>query len=247
MARASWPPGFKRFTILATTFGDGLPEPVGIRFGKHQYMTKVFVDKTFKKTLEGTVIYLIRHATPLIDYGRCGAVSAKVLLDEYNQTSSIDEAEIADFLSRAQLSGPLMMPGLNIISSPINRAYATACRLFDAGRIRQDHRLKEFDLRLGRVPLLKMGLRQWFALHRVLWLMGISLGAASRRSEHLRAVEVADELYTACTTTGETTVVVSHGMFLRTVRKTLQRQGMQFRTVYRSGCFTVEALAPGKE
>jgi hypothetical protein len=62
------------------------------------------------------VIYLIRHATPLIDYGRCGAASAKVLLDEYNQTSSIDEAEIADFLSRAELSGPLMTPGLNIIS-----------------------------------------------------------------------------------------------------------------------------------
>lgn len=170
------------------------------------------------------MIYLIRHATPLIDYGRCGAVSAKVLLDEYNQTSSIDEAEIADFLSRAELSGPLMTPGLNIISSPINRAYATACRLFDAGRLRQDNRLKEFDLRLGRVPLLKMGLRQWFALHRVLWLMGISLGAASRRSEHLRAVGVADELYTACTTTGETTVVVSHGMFLRTVRKTLRQE-----------------------
>jgi broad specificity phosphatase PhoE len=192
------------------------------------------------------VIYLIRHATPLIDYGRCGAVSAKVRLDEYNQTSSIDEAEIAEFLSRAELSGPLMTPGLNIISSPINRAYATACRLFDAGHIRQDNRLREFDLRLGRVPLLKMGLRQWFALHRVLWLMGISLGAASRRSEHLRAVRVADELYTVCTTTAETTVVVSHGMFLRTVRKTLQGKGMQLRTVYRSGCFTVEALAPGK-
>ena len=192
------------------------------------------------------MIYLIRHATPLVDYGRCGAVSAKALLDEYNQTSSIDDAEIADFLSRVELSEPLMKPGVRILSSPINRAYATACRLFDAGRIHQDSRLKEFDLRLGSVPVLKMGLRQWFAVHRVLWLMGISLGAASRRSEHQRAVGVANELYAACTTAGKTTVVVSHGMFLRTVRKTLQKQGMAFRTVYRSGCFTVEALAPGQ-
>lgn len=190
------------------------------------------------------MIYLIRHASPLIDYKRCGACSAKVLLDEYNQTSSINEDEIAGFLSQSDLSRPLLVAEANVISSPVNRAYATACRLFGAGRIQQDTRLQEYDLRLSAIPFLRMGLRQWFALHRIFWLLGISLGAAPRKTEYQRAEGVADELYKSFSKTGETTIVISHGMFLRTVRKTLQKQGMQARTVYRSGCFTVESLTP---
>ncbi len=56
------------------------------------------------------MIYLIRHATPLIDYKPCNAHSAKLLLDEYNQTSSIDEGEIAAFLSQPDLSQVLWRP-----------------------------------------------------------------------------------------------------------------------------------------
>lgn len=188
------------------------------------------------------MIYLIRHATPLIDYKPCNARSAKLLLDEYNQTSSIDEAEIAAFLSQSGVSQELLASEASIISSPVNRAYATACRLFDVGRIQQDARLREYDLRLSSIPVLKMGVRHWFALHRILWLLGISLGAASRKAEHQRALGVADELYKS--EAGKTMIIVSHGMFLRTVRKTLQKRGMQARRVYRSGCFTVELLTP---
>jgi dolichol kinase len=47
-------------TILATTFGDGLAEPVGIRFGKHEYVAKgFFVDKKFKRTLEGSATVFV--------------------------------------------------------------------------------------------------------------------------------------------------------------------------------------------
>ncbi|QGA50170.1 phosphoglycerate mutase family protein [Pseudomonas brassicacearum] len=190
------------------------------------------------------MIYLIRHATPLIDYKPCNAHSAKLLLDEYNQTSSIDEDEIAAFLRQPDLSQVLLATEANIISSPVNRAYATACQLFDATRIQQDVRLREYDLRLSSIPVLKMGLRRWFALHRILWLLGISMGAASLKAEHQRALGVADELYKSCGESGKTTIVVSHGMFLRTVRKTLQKRGLQARRVYRSGCFTVELLTP---
>ncbi|WP_223570004.1 histidine phosphatase family protein [Pseudomonas sp. BF-R-26] len=180
----------------------------------------------------------------MVNYKRCGAVSAKLLLDVYNQTSIIDEDEIAGFLSQPDLSQPLLASEANVISSPVNRAYATACRLFEAARVQQDSRLQEYDLRLSAIPFLRMGLRQWFALHRILWLLGVSLGAIPRKKEYLRAVGVADELYKSCSETGETTIVISHGMFLRTVRKTLKKQGMQARTVYRSGCFTVESLTP---
>jgi len=47
-------------TVLATTFGDGLAEPVGIRFGRHAYVTKgFFVDKTFTRTLEGSATVFV--------------------------------------------------------------------------------------------------------------------------------------------------------------------------------------------
>jgi phytol kinase len=47
-------------TILATTFGDGLAEPVGVRFGKHEYVVKgFFVDKKFKRTLEGSATVFV--------------------------------------------------------------------------------------------------------------------------------------------------------------------------------------------
>ncbi|MGA9664205.1 MAG: histidine phosphatase family protein [Pseudomonas alloputida] len=190
------------------------------------------------------MIYLIRHASPQVDYSRCGAALAKVRLDEYNHTALIEEDEISGFLNRAQLSQPLLSAEATILSSPVNRAYATACRLFGEERVQRDNRLHEYDLRLSAIPLVTMGLRQWFALHRVAWLLGISLGAVSRKAEYRRAATFADELHVASTEAGKTVVVVSHGMFLRTVRKRLQRQGMQAQTVYRSGCFTVEALTP---
>lgn len=189
------------------------------------------------------MIYLIRHATPLVDYGRCGAHTARTLLDEYNRTSIIDEDEIAGFLSQPELSGPVLSPEATVFSSPVSRAYATASRLFEAERIKKDSRLREYDLRLSGIPLLRMTLRQWFALHRVLWLAGISLGATPRKDEYLRAMGVADEIYKLRVATGTPLIVVSHGMFLRTVRKTLQKQGMRVHTVYRSGCFTVESLS----
>ncbi|MBK5553020.1 MULTISPECIES: phosphoglycerate mutase family protein [unclassified Pseudomonas] len=190
------------------------------------------------------MIYLIRHASPLVNYERCNSASAKVLLDEYNQTSRIDEDEITGFLNQPDLSQPLLASEASVFSSPVNRAYATACRLFEVARIQQDSRLQEYDLRLSAIPFLKMGLRQWFALHRILWLLGVSLGAVSRKAEYLRAVGVAEELYKSSAEAGKTMIVISHGMFLRTVRKTLQKQGMQARTIYRSGCFTVESLTP---
>lgn len=190
------------------------------------------------------MIYLIRHASPKVDYSRCDAAVAKVRLDEYNHTALIEEDEITGFLNRTPLSQPLLSAEATILSSPVNRAYATACRLFDAQRVQRDSRLHEYDLRLSAIPWVTMGLRQWFALHRVAWLLGISLGAASRKDEYRRAAAVADELYAASTEAGKTVVVVSHGMFLRSVRQRLQKQGMQAHTVYRSGCFTVETLTP---
>jgi len=51
---------FVTIPILINVIGDGLAEPVGVRFGKHEYKTKaLFTDKTYVRTLEGSACVLI--------------------------------------------------------------------------------------------------------------------------------------------------------------------------------------------
>ena len=46
--------------ILINVVGDGLSEPVGIRFGKHEYRTRaLFTEKEYVRTLEGSACVLI--------------------------------------------------------------------------------------------------------------------------------------------------------------------------------------------
>jgi len=46
--------------ILINVIGDGLAEPVGVRFGKYQYKTKaLFTNKEYFRTLEGSACVLI--------------------------------------------------------------------------------------------------------------------------------------------------------------------------------------------
>jgi phytol kinase len=59
-------------TILITVFGDGLAEPIGIRFGKHKYTTySIFPLKKYVRSLEGSltvfitaiiVIFIFKHS-----------------------------------------------------------------------------------------------------------------------------------------------------------------------------------------
>ena len=46
--------------ILINVIGDGLAEPVGVKFGKHEYKTRAFfTNKTYVRTLEGSACVLI--------------------------------------------------------------------------------------------------------------------------------------------------------------------------------------------
>lgn len=47
-------------TILAVTIGDGLAEPIGVRFGKRKYLVKAFNDgRTYYRTLEGSIVVYV--------------------------------------------------------------------------------------------------------------------------------------------------------------------------------------------
>jgi len=58
--------------ILITVFGDGLAEPIGIRFGKHKYTTySIFPIKKYVRSLEGSltvfitgiiVVFIFKHS-----------------------------------------------------------------------------------------------------------------------------------------------------------------------------------------
>ncbi|MEI2266234.1 hypothetical protein [Erwinia sp. CGal63] len=54
------PQEFMYMTILTTTLGDGLAEPVGVRFGKHKYKVKGFlIEKTFYRSYEGSLVVFL--------------------------------------------------------------------------------------------------------------------------------------------------------------------------------------------
>lgn len=46
--------------ILVNGIGDGLAEPVGVRFGKHHYEVRaIFSDRTYRRTLEGSACVFV--------------------------------------------------------------------------------------------------------------------------------------------------------------------------------------------
>ena len=47
-------------TMLVVAIGDGLAEPVGVRFGRHAYRTRaLFTERTYVRTLEGSACVLL--------------------------------------------------------------------------------------------------------------------------------------------------------------------------------------------
>jgi dolichol kinase len=45
--------------VLVAGIGDGLAEPVGVRFGRHTYRTRaLFTDRTYTRSLEGSACVL---------------------------------------------------------------------------------------------------------------------------------------------------------------------------------------------
>lgn len=66
-------------TILTTTLGDGLAEPIGVRFGKHKYAVKGFlIQKSFYRSYEGSLtVFLVALILTLMfmhNFERSGAI-----------------------------------------------------------------------------------------------------------------------------------------------------------------------------
>ena len=128
---------------------------------------------------------LIRHVTPLIDRGVCDAAEAARRAILYDTTQSLALYETDKFKSSAAYEKLACIS--RICSSPLPRAALTAQKLFSQRSIEYLEALREFNLRICPVPLIKMPFDCWLVLSRLLWLCGMNPSGASAGAERRRA------------------------------------------------------------
>ena len=175
---------------------------------------------------------LIRHVTPLIDRGMCDAAEAARRVILYDTTQSLALYEADKFKSSAAWEKLACIS--RVCSSPLPRAALTAQKLFPQRDIEYLEALREFNLRIFPMPLIKMPFDCWLVLSRLLWLCGMNPSGASAKEERQRALDLAPSLLEA------DAAVIAHGFVLRVIRKSARQAG--YRLIYRfcEGCFCVE-------
>jgi len=99
---------------------------------------------------------LIRHVTPLIDRGVCDAAEAACRAILYDTTQSLALYETYKFKSSATYEKLARIS--RVCSSPLPRAALTAQKLFPQRSIEYLEALREFNLRIFPMPLIKMPL-----------------------------------------------------------------------------------------
>ncbi len=181
------------------------------------------------------MIFLIRHATPKIDYSACDYRAAQVRLQEYNQTREIEESEIEQFLL-SELFQEIKASNPVVYCSPVARAERTCQLLFshiDRYVINPD--LSEVGLRISPLPWVKLKVRTWFLLSRIAWLLRLSGEPEKVRHAVRRSQQLLPQLEQQ-----ENVALVSHGFLMHYLKKRLTKQQFRPRATFKQGCFTVE-------
>ncbi len=175
---------------------------------------------------------LIRHVAPLIDRGVCDAAEAARRAILYDTTQSLALWQTDKFKSSAAYK---KFAGISrVCSSPLPRAALTAQKLFPQRSIEYLEALREFNLQIFPMPLIKMPFDCWLVLSRLLWLCGMNPSGASAKEEQRRALDLVPSLL-------ETdTAVIAHGFVLRVIRKSARRAGYRLICRFCEGCFCVE-------
>ena len=175
---------------------------------------------------------LIRHVTPLIDRGVCDAAEAARRTILYDTTQSLALYETNKFNISAAYKKLAHIS--RICSSPLPRAALTAQKLFPQRSIEYLEALREFNLQIFPVPLIKMPFDCWLVLSRLLWLCGMNPSGASAKAERRRVLDLVPSLLEA------DTAAITHGFVLRVIRHGARQAG--YRLIYRfcEGCFCVE-------
>lgn len=178
-------------------------------------------------------IVLIRHVTPLIDTNQiCDCYQAQQQLEYYDKTTKLLFNEISNFQRMPEYQQILSIK--NIFISPAIRAKQTAWELFKSKQVHEKQALKEFNLAIIPIPLLKMKASYWFILSRLLWLLGIHNGQRSLKQEKARVNTLLTKL------TQDDCIIVSHAFVLREIKKSINRLHFVPIFKYKNGCFSVE-------
>lgn len=70
--------------LMITAFGDGLAEPVGVRFGDKQYqVTGLFTDRTYTRSIEGSSMVLLATLLTLVAYRDYFNINQIIVLSLY--------------------------------------------------------------------------------------------------------------------------------------------------------------------
>lgn len=181
------------------------------------------------------MIFLIRHATPKIDYTSCDYKTAQLRLQDYNQTKDIEESEIAKFLL-TELFQKIKESNPVVYCSPVARAERTCQLLFgyiDDYIINSD--LSEVGLNIFPLPLVKLKVRTWFLLSRIAWLLRLSSEPEKVKHAKCRAQRLLPQLEQE-----GNVAIVSHGYLMHYLKKRLVKNQFQSRAAFKHGCFTVE-------
>ncbi|WP_297923334.1 hypothetical protein [uncultured Campylobacter sp.] len=173
---------------------------------------------------------LIRHVTPLIDRGVCDAAEAARRAILYDATQSLALWQTDKF--KSSVAYEKLARVSRVCSSPLPRLRRKSYSR--SGGIEYLEALREFNLRIFPMPLIKMPFDCWLVLSRLLWLCGMNHSDASAKEERRRALDMVPSLL-------ETdTAVIAHGFVLRVIRHSARQAG--YRLIYRfcEGCFCVE-------
>lgn len=169
---------------------------------------------------EGRII-LIRHGKPAIPkHLHTGHHGFHRYIEEYDEAGldpeSLPPAEISDLLRELTM----------LFTSGRKRAHESARALGGNARIVMDPLFDEAPLAAPKIPLLRMNVRKWAVVARILWHAGYHPEIENPKSARARAAKAADILMARAKEDG-TAALVAHGYFNFLIGRELKRRGFR--------------------
>jgi broad specificity phosphatase PhoE len=170
------------------------------------------------------MIILMRHAIPDIDYSCCNAMTLIERLNAYHSTYQLHLQQLDEV--KKDLHQVLADRKIKIHTSSLPRSYATAQFLFDKNQaqFQVNSIFSEFDLPLFAVPLLKLPVKVWVFLFRILWFLGFHRESAPFDDEKQRA-KAATGLLLNEHQDDTVSILIGHGWMNRYIKSYLKNTG----------------------
>lgn len=185
------------------------------------------------------MIILIRHATPLVNYGKCNYITAKERLIHYNTTTDIKREEIniflkSDFFKKKSL---FKKKYIGLVSS-LPRANETGKTIFNHYNYEYkiSNLFREFELSLIKIPCFKLKLKTWFLVSRILWFLGINNGVESFRKSKSRVNKIV-LLLNEHHENSNSPILVAHGLLNKFIEKKIIKDSWKIVFKQKTGCF----------